>query len=1153
MKKSLQLVTSLITLLAPLYLSAQTFTIGTNDGTNTAGTYPTPYGDSRESTRSQFLYLSSELSSAGVTEGNITKIGFFVEDVDGVGVHENYTIKLLLTSSVTLPNGSWQPGATTVYGPVDYTPTVGLNEHILNAPFYWNGASNANLVVEICHTAIPSNSGNFATNNAVVQLTEDLAFNGSRTRAKPNDDAVCSTMDGQEQGTRINRPVLSLTLCYPPTALTTNSVTSTSANVSWTPPTGNTPGGYDYTYGLAGYQPGVVGTELGSGSTTLPAATISGLNGLETYALWVRSDCGDGYSRWAGPLNFTTDPSCNDLFLDPGGLSSYGQNENSTKILCPDIADNAMTISFFVPLSLGAGDTLKIFNGDNTDMPLLAALSGVYPNPPLPGPFTCTTASGCLTMQFTSNDVAAPEDLGWFSILSCAPLPSDVCYEVLELEASNITSTGADVSWLDMFGAADYQWELVELPYLGPASVIQSDPNFDGVSVSFSSLDPGTSYQFAVRTNCINAVNSTWDTIKFTTPLNCNGPIIQCGQNYSFTASKTGIWNVDECGTPAPGKERIYRFVAPHTRSYNLEILSASGGFVNYYIKAEGSPCDSTGWECIDDFNVPGVSSLPAIPDAKLTAGVLYYILADPQTTGAVAQTFRITTCDVPNDIPEDAIEIEVNTACETNIYSNLDATVDPNEPDPDEDDTDGLVGRWLDEANETVWFKFQAPPSGTVTILTSPSGTHIPNDDTQVALYSVGDPADYSTYELLISDEDNGSAFLGFNSVVSFTGLIDGEFYYIQVDGWGVSSGAFCIAVIETVERIEEANCDVDYTIAGVNEEKWYNIHASDMLDVGPLVAAINPHGLNLDSVFCRAQKYDEIPYSTNDIPYLPLYYYFRSSQPFTGNVSLRLFFTNDEFVALKDSSDAPNATLDDLIVTRFNKNVSDCSLLNNSGPFKPFNNVNATQMVGTFFVEFSTDSLGEFGARLSDIALPLKLKSFSGKVLDQNNLLEWTTLEEKDVQWHIVERSADGKKWSEIGRKAGQANSTAPLQYALEDRQPLVRGYYRLRSLDFDGTASVSQVIVLTRRVEQFGITGAFPSPTSDLLTVQFFTENEENVTIRLTDLVGRVVLEQPLNAAKGLNSSQLSLQNLPAGVYAVTLANSNSVSEPLRVVKQ
>lgn len=1153
MRQTTQLITLLFLFASSGALFSQTFTIGAFDGSNTSSTYPTPYGDFRESTRAQYLYRASELTAAGVTAGNITKLGFFVENVNGSGVHENYTIKLLLTTSIELPNGTWQLGATTVYGPVDYTPVAGLNEYTVAAPFYWNGT--ANLVVDICHTADPT-TGISSTNNASVQWTEGLSFKGSRTRAVNNTSNICSTTETNENGVRFNRPVLSLTLCYPPAALTASNITSVSALAGWTPPAGNSPAGYDYTYGLAGYQPGVSGTELGSGNTTLTSASITGLNGLETYALWVRSDCGDGFSRWAGPLNFTTDPSCGDLFLDPSGVQPYEKNVNSVKVLCSDLADNAVTVSFFIPFSTGNGDTLKIYNGNGTGWPLMAALSGVYSAPPLPGPFTSTTKSGCLTFQFTSNDTTSPQDLGWISVLSCEPLPPDVCYKVLNLDTANVSANSADVSWVDMFGSESYEYELVELPYTGASSIIQSDQAFAGTSLQFTGLEAGTAYQFAVRTNCLNGSSSLWDTIRFNTPLSCDGLVIECGQTYSFITSKTGLWNVTECGSATPGKERIFRFVAPHTRSYNLEVTSASGGFVNYFIKAEGGDCSNTDWDCIDDFNAPGTASLPAVPGAKLTAGTLYYILADPQTTGVVNQSFRITDCEVPNDIPQDAILIALNSNCTENIYSNLDATLDANEPDPDQENSDGLSGRWLDDADKTVWFKFQAPPSGTVTIFTNPSGAHIPNDDTQVALYEVIDETDYSTFKLLVSDEDNGSAYLGFNSVVSYSGLTDGDFYYIQIDGWGVNSGSFCISVLETVERIEEANCDADFTVTGVNQEKWYNIYATpDDLDIGPLVAAINPHGLNLDSVFCRAQKYDEIPYTTPipRAPYLPLYYYFRSSQPFAGNVTIRLFFTDAEFAALIDSTNTPLATVDDLISTRYNSSSNDCSVGNNTGTFHPFNPVNPVPMVGTFYLEFDTDSLGEFGARLNPLVLPLELKSFSGRTEGDVNILEWTTLTEKNVQWHIVERSANGSVWTEAGRKPGQLNSSAPLTYSLEDRLAPAKAYYRLRSVDYDGSVSVSQVIVLTRRTEQFGINSVFPSPTTDQLTVQFSNLEEEKVQVQITDFTGKTVLEQTVSGEKGINNIQLSLHHFAPGIYNVTIANSLQISEPVRVVKQ
>ncbi|MBP6827866.1 MAG: T9SS type A sorting domain-containing protein, partial [Saprospiraceae bacterium] len=900
------------------------------------------------------------------------------------------------------------------------------------------------------------------------------------------------------------------------------------------------------------YVPGVSGSELGNGSTTGTSAAILGLEGLLTYSFWVRSDCGDGFSTWTGPLNFTTDPSCGDPFSDTGGpFGEYDVDEDYIKVFCPDIPDNAVSMDFFLPFSFSStpGDTLKVYNGNNTGFPLLDALSGGYSVPP--GPYTATTAGGCLTVHFTSDEVKAPEDMGWVAFLVCLPLPADECYEVLELDTSAVSYNTATLSWLDMFGADTYEYELLELPDLDP---VEKDLAYNGNQIVFDNLESGTAYRFSVRTNCANDEHSDWVTFDFNTPVKCTGPFITCNLPTSVSASQTGLWDISDCNVSNPGKERVFQFVASNTKSYQFEVTAANGGYVSYFYKAASEGCNDENWHCIDDFNVPGASSLPAIPGSTLTAGQLYYILCDPQTTGAVSQTFKIYDCTPPpNDLPVNAVDLTVNTPCDDNVYSNLGAGLDPGEPDPDVED-DGLIGRWLDAADETVWFKFSAPPTGTVTIFTDPKSALIPNDDTQVALYQVGDPADYATYQLLVSDEDNGNTYLGYNSVVSYTGLNPGGVYYIQVDGYGVNSGAFCIAVIETVEAVTQANCDADYTLANVSGDQWFGIYATpDDLDIGPLAAAINPNDYDLGTVTCRVQTYDDSPVSANGIPYMPVYYYFTSSLVPAGEVKLRLYYTNSDFADLKTAANEPDNTIQDLVISRFNGAVADCEQVNNTGPSTLLSVDNAVQMVGTFYLEFYTAQLGEFGAHFGQVPLPLELVFFSGKVSDQENLLQWKTLREKNVQWHIVERSPDGVNWSETGRMAGQINSTTPQNYELADKKPLAKAYYRLRSVDFDGTASVSQAVLLTRSSGQSGITGVFPSPTTDRLTVQFASLSEEPVVVRLTDFNGHVVLEQTAQAGKGIISSQLSLRDLPAGVYNVTVAGETSVSEPVRVVKQ
>ena len=49
----------------------QSYTIGANNGYNTATSYPTPFGDFYKTQRAQYLYLGSEMAGAGMGSGDI--------------------------------------------------------------------------------------------------------------------------------------------------------------------------------------------------------------------------------------------------------------------------------------------------------------------------------------------------------------------------------------------------------------------------------------------------------------------------------------------------------------------------------------------------------------------------------------------------------------------------------------------------------------------------------------------------------------------------------------------------------------------------------------------------------------------------------------------------------------------------------------------------------------------------------------------------------------------------------------------------------------------------------------------------------------------------------------------------------------------------
>lgn len=125
--------------------------LGTSTTTHTTSTttgvpYPTYYGNGRQ----QFLLLASELNALGIQAGQLRSVGFFITALgSGAGATLNgYTIKLIQTTATSLSSGFNSTNPTVVFGPVNYTPTLGQNTHNFSTPFTWNGTSN--LIIDIC-------------------------------------------------------------------------------------------------------------------------------------------------------------------------------------------------------------------------------------------------------------------------------------------------------------------------------------------------------------------------------------------------------------------------------------------------------------------------------------------------------------------------------------------------------------------------------------------------------------------------------------------------------------------------------------------------------------------------------------------------------------------------------------------------------------------------------------------------------------------------------------------------------------------------------------------------------------------------------------------------------------------------------------------
>lgn len=131
-------------------------------------------------------------------------------------------------------------------------------------------------------------------------------------------------------------------------------------------------------------------------------------------------------------------------------------------------------------------------------------------------------------------------------------------------------------------------------------------------------------------------------------------PIITCGQSTTTTLVGAGVWDVTSCGFSTPGTEAVYRFTSTLAGNYNLNITSASGGYIDYYFKLASGTCDATGWTCIDDNTGTGTDVF------TLAANTDYYILLDAEATTSRTHTWNIS-CPLPppaNDVCSGAISL---------------------------------------------------------------------------------------------------------------------------------------------------------------------------------------------------------------------------------------------------------------------------------------------------------------------------------------------------------------------------------------------------------------------------------------------------------------------------------------------------------------
>ena len=338
-----------------------------------------------------------------------------------------------------------------------------------------------------------------------------------------------------------------------------------------------------------------------------------------------------------------------------------------------------------------------------------------------------------------------------------------------------------------------------------------------------------------------------------------------------------------------------------------------------------------------------------------------------------------------------------------------------------------------------------------------------------------------------------------------------------------------------------------VSISVPSVSGTKWVPFNMGNQID-GPwyVLAEINPNGQDLGKVDIELypNKTGTIRNNNNQY-YLDRNIVIHPANPPTGNVGVRLYFTDAEADSLINASGCVTCSKPkdayELGITKYSGSMAEENgTLDDDvkGYFKYITPANTAIIPhgDGYYAEFTVNSFSEFwfnngGANYKE-PLPANLFSFDATKQQGKALLNWKTENEINVARFVIEKSADGRNFMAVDSIAPSGGG----DYNFTDVQPLPGvNYYRIKMIERNGVVTNSII-----RKLNFGNNGdditVFPNPVVKEMIFISASVNCRNAY--LYDALGKLVKSVALQGT----FNTISIKGISKGVYLLKIITIN-----------
>jgi len=191
-----------------------------------------------------------------------------------------------------------------------------------------------------------------------------------------------------------------------------------------------------------------------------------------------------------------------------------------------------------------------------------------------------------------------------------------------------------------------------------------------------------------------------------------------------------------------------------------------------------------------------------------------------------------------------------------------------------------------------------------------------------------------------------------------------------------------------------------------------------------------------------------------------------------------------------------------------------------------------------------------------ITNITLPVILKSFTAQLNSNKVDLKWVTSTEINASHFVIERSYNGSDFSDIATVLAFGNTTEEKNYQFVDNSfasDKAVVYYRLRQIDLDGKQDYSstRIIRIGKQNQNTVTILTFPNPVNSEVSITIPNNWQgKKVIYEVVNANGQTV--RKTETASSSQTESINLSTLSRGFYVVKVSYNGETAQQ-KIVKQ